>query len=128
MSVYPHYLAYYNPLLGGGAAAVRAIPVGEGAGLKEAAEWLNARPNAAGLSVVSHSFDVLKAVFVGGGEALRDRVPAGTDYVVLYNYQTQIGQSPSVLGVYGSRQPEHVVRLNGIEYARIYRGPRGERL
>ena len=42
--MFPHYLAYYNPLLGGAPAAARLIPVGEGEGLREAAEWLNLQP------------------------------------------------------------------------------------
>jgi hypothetical protein len=124
LSVFPHYLAYYNPLLGGGQAAVRAIPVGQGEGLVEAARWLNARPGAENLHVASDSFDVLKSTFVGGGETLRDRVSASTDYVVLYVYQTQIAHSPRVALEYSGHEPEYTVRLNGIEYARVYRGPR----
>jgi hypothetical protein len=126
-SVFPHYLAYYNPLAGGGAAAVRAIPVGEGEGLRDAASWLNARPRAGDLYVVSDSFDSLQATLLGSGETLRDRVPPSADYVVLYNYQTQIGHSPRVVGEYAGREPEHIVSLNGIEYARVYRGPRADR-
>jgi hypothetical protein len=123
LSVYPHYLAYYNPLAGGGAAAVRSIPVGEGEGLREVGEWLNAQPDLEQLEVISDSYDVLKAVYAGGGESLRDRVPPSADYVVLYVYQTQINHSPRVRADYASREPEHVVGLNGIEYARIFRGP-----
>ena len=123
LSVFPHYLVYYNPLLGGGSTAVKAIPVGEGEGLAEVARWLNAQTGASGLSVVSDSFDVLQATFVGSGETLRDRVPASADYVVLYNYQTQIGHSPHVVAEYAQRTPEFTVGLNGIDYARVYRGP-----
>jgi hypothetical protein len=121
VAVFPHYLAYYNPLLGGGAGAARLIPVGEGEGLREAAAWLNAQPDAANLYVASDSFETLKASFVGGGETLRDRVPGGASFVVLYLYQTQIGHSPRVVSEYAGRQPAHVVTLRGIEYARIYR-------
>jgi len=43
---------------------------------------------------------------------------------VLYRFQIQIGHSPRVLDEYLNRRtPEHVVSINGIEYARIYRGP-----
>ena len=125
ISVYPHYLAYYNPLLGGGRSAVQAIPVGEGEGLREAATWLNAQPNAANLYVASDSFETLKANFVGGGETLRERVPGAAHFLVLYLYQTQIEHSPRVLAEYSERRPEYVVRLNGIDYARIYRVERG---
>ena len=42
---------------------------------------------------------------------------------MLYNYQTQIGHSPQVVADYGQRTPAFTVRLNGIDYARVYRGP-----
>jgi hypothetical protein len=123
-ATYPYYLSYYNPLLGGGPAAQRTVMVGNGEGLEQVADWLNSRPNAADLWVVSHSFDILQALIVGSGEALRDRVPSNADYVVLYRFQIQIGHSPRVLDEYLNRRtPEHVVWINGIEYARIYRGP-----
>ena len=121
---YPYYLSYYSPLLGGGPVAERTVMVGNGEGLDQVAAWLNARPNAADLWVVSHSFDILQALFVGSGEPLRDRVPSNADYVVLYRFQTQVEHNPRVLDEYLSRRtPEYVVWINGIEYARIYRGP-----
>ena len=83
--------------------------------------------DATDLTVVSDSFDALKANFVGGGEALRDRVPPATDFVVLYVYQNQIGHSPQVTAEYAAQTPAFVVRLNGLDYVRIYDGPRGRR-
>ena len=98
--------------------------VGNGEGLDQVAAWLNARPDAADLWVISHSFDILQARIVGSGESLRDRVPSNADYVVLYRFQMQIEHSPRVLQEYLTRRtPEYVVWINGIEYARIYRGP-----
>jgi 4-amino-4-deoxy-L-arabinose transferase-like glycosyltransferase len=121
---HPHYLAYFNPLLGGGATAARLIPVGEGEGLREVGLWLNQQPGAEALRVVSHGYDVLKATYVGGGEPLRDRVPAAADFVVLYNYQTQIGHASGVVAEYRALEPVYVVTLQGLEYAWVYRGPR----
>ena len=121
---YPYYLSYYNPLLGGGTAAEQRVMVGNGEGLDRVAAWLNAQPRAEDQWIVSHSFDILQALIVGSGEPLRDRVPSNADFVVLYRFQTQIGQSPRVLDEYLNRHtPEHVVTIHGIEYARIYRGP-----
>jgi hypothetical protein len=119
--VFPHYLTYYNPLLGGGPAAARAILVGYGEGLVDAAQWLNRKPGAARLTVVSDSQDVLQGAFVGKAVALRDRIPEGADYLLLYHYQTQIRRWPAILDTYAQRRPNHVVRLSGIDYARIYR-------
>jgi hypothetical protein len=121
---YPYFLAYYSPLFGGGPVAQRTVMVGNGEGLDQVATWLNAQPGAADLWVVSHSFDILQALIVGSGESLRDRVPSNADYVVLYRFQIQIGHSPRVLDEYLNRRtPEHVVWINGVEYARIYKGP-----
>jgi 4-amino-4-deoxy-L-arabinose transferase-like glycosyltransferase len=123
-ATYPYFLAYYSPLLGGGPAAQRTVMVGNGEGLDQVAAWLNDQPGAADLWVVSHSFDILQALIVGSGESLRDRVPSNADYVVLYRFQIQIGHSPRVLDEYLNRRtPEHVVWINGVEYARIYQGP-----
>jgi hypothetical protein len=121
---HPYYLTYFNPLLGGGTTAARLIPVGEGEGLREVGQWLNQQPEAEALRVVSHSYDVLKATYVGGGEPLRDRVPSSADFVVLYNYQAQIGHAPQVVADYRALRPVFVVRLQGLEYAWVYPGPR----
>jgi hypothetical protein len=123
-ATYPYFLAYFNPLLGGGPAAQRTIMVGNGEGLDQVATWLNAQPNASDLWVISHSFDILQPLIVASGEPLRDRVPSNADYVVLYRFQIQIAHSPRVLDEYlNHRTPEHVVWINGVEYARIYKGP-----
>jgi hypothetical protein len=46
------------------------------------------------------------------------------DYVVPYVNTLQRGDEAFVLGPYlGSSTPEHVVQINGVEYARVYRGP-----
>jgi hypothetical protein len=123
VSVYPYPLAYYNPLLGGGAAAQRAVMVGNGEGLDQVAHWLNGRPNAENLRVAAHSYDILQALFVGSGERLDNRVPSDADYVVLYRFQMQIGQHPRVLAEYAGQEPELRVWIDGVEYARVYRGP-----
>ncbi len=120
---YPYYLAYYNPLLGGGTVAQRMVMVGNGEGLDQVARWLNGQPNAENLWVVSHSFDILQPLIVASGEPLRDRVPSRADYVVLYRFGIQIGHSPRVLAEYLPWEPELSVRIGGIEYARVYRGP-----
>jgi hypothetical protein len=119
--VFPHYLTYFNPLLGGGPAAARSILVGYGEGLVEAGRWLNQQPGAAQLTVVTDSRDVLQGVFVGQTVEVSNRFPENADYLVLYHYQTQIRRWPRVVDTYAQRRPDHVVRLNGVEYARIFR-------
>ncbi len=124
VGAYPYYLAYYNPLLGGTTGAAERVMVGYGEGLDQVADWLNARPNATSLWVGAHSFDILQPQIDGQGESLRDRVPSQADYIVLYRFQLQVGQSPRVIDQYlGRREPELVVRLNGLDYAYVYPGP-----
>jgi 4-amino-4-deoxy-L-arabinose transferase-like glycosyltransferase len=122
---YPYYLAYYNPILGGTTGAAERVMVGYGEGLDQVADWLNARPNATSVWVGAHSFDILQPQIDGQGESLRDRVPSQADYIVLYRFQLQVGQSPRVIDQYlGRRDPLLVVQINGLDYAYVYPGPR----
>jgi hypothetical protein len=125
----PYYLNYYNPLMGGGEKAPRVMMVGWGEGLDQAARYLNARPGAEELRVMSWYPDGSFS-YIFNGETVsaaaewqqtRDLV-FGSDYVVLYIHQWQ-RQLPfsEMLAYFQVRTPEHVIRINGIEYAQIYR-------
>jgi hypothetical protein len=116
---HPYYLAYYNPLLGGGAQAAQRLPVGWGEGMDQVARYLNQKPGAAELRVATPSVTLLAPLFQG--HTLRAREWEEADYMVLYVDDVQIRQPDVVTRFYGVREPEHVVRLYGIEYAWIYR-------
>ncbi len=123
LAVHPHALAYYNPLLGGGATAQRVILVGWGEGLAEVADYLNAQPRALGLPTVATSYHrVLQAHLEGSALPLeRARL---ADYVVPYVNTLQRGAEREALTPFlDAGRPELVVAINGIEYARVYRGP-----
>jgi 4-amino-4-deoxy-L-arabinose transferase-like glycosyltransferase len=127
VSVYPYYLAYYNPIIGGGPGAARAVMVGNGEGLDLAAAWLNARPGAGDLWVAGHSFDIMQGMYVGSGEPLRDRAPSQADYILLYGRRIQMRHwGPSLEAYLSQRQPAHTVTINGIDYVQIYPGPKLE--
>jgi 4-amino-4-deoxy-L-arabinose transferase-like glycosyltransferase len=127
ISVYPYYLAYFNPLLGGGASAVRSVMVGNGEGLDQAARWLNDQPDASNLWVAGHSYDILQGMYVGSGEPLRERVPSQADYILLYGRRIQMRRWGPLLEQYLiSREPVHSVTINGVEFVRIYSGPKLE--
>lgn len=123
MSVQPYPLAYYNPLLGGGAIADRLVLVGWGEGLDQVASWLNAQPRAIGEPTIATSYHrVLQAQLQGSAVPL-ERVRMA-DYVVPYVNTLQRGEDDDVLAPYLSGgPPEYAVRVNGIEYARVYKGP-----
>lgn len=125
---YPYHMTYFNPLLGGGPAAARTVMVGNGEGMDQVAAYFNRLPNPDQLWVASHSFDLLAARCRCDGEPLRERAPADADYLVVYGRRIQLRRWGASLEQYLlDREPIERVWINGIEMARIYRGPRLDR-
>jgi hypothetical protein len=123
---YPYYLNYYNPLLGGPRKAVDVMMVGWGEGLDQAASYLNQKPDAEAMRVISWSADGCFSYFFKGLAAAIDydtTIDAlqRADYVVLYvnQWQRQIPY-PEFLAFFEQFSPEYVIRIGGVEYARIY--------
>jgi len=116
---HPHYLAWYNPLLGGLQRAVRILPVGWGEGLEGAAAYLNAQPDAERLTVASAGVPGMAPKFQGRTLPLDPASLIEADYVVIYVSDRQGGPSP-VDGFINGTLPRHVVRLQGVEYAWVY--------
>jgi hypothetical protein len=116
-------LAYYNPLLGGGAVAERLILIGWGEGLDQVGAWIDAQPRPLGEPTVATSYHrVLQAQLQGSAVPL-ERVRMA-DYVVPYVNTLQRNGDFDVLGPYLTKAtPDHAVTINGIEYARVYTGP-----
>jgi hypothetical protein len=126
----PYFLSYYNPLLGGGARAPAVMMVGWGEGLDEVARYLNARPDAQNLQVMSwYSIGPLSYLFRGrlihldgSWSPTRTAELVKTDYVVLYVNQWQRRMiPPELLAALSDRPPERSITLGGVTYARIYR-------
>ncbi len=126
----PHYSTYFNPLLGGGPRAVELFTVGGGEGLDLAADYLNAKAGAEDLWALSFYPQVFKPYFVGHSQSLRygswSGLPVAADYVVITSAQVQRGLYPTTLDFFLPRQPEYTARINGIDYAWVYRVPRQE--
>jgi hypothetical protein len=124
ISVYPYPLAYYNPLLGGGAVAQRTVMVGNGEGLDQAANWLAAQPDAANLRVSAHSWDILAGLVSFDGEPLREGIPDDADYIVTYGRRIQMHRWGTSLERYlAANPPVYTVWINGIEYVHVHPGP-----
>ena len=129
LQTHPYYLSYYNPVLGGGEVAPQVMMVGWGEGLDQAARYLNAQPNAGDMQVMSWYPDGPFSYIFGGQtvhassewEPTREQI-LSSDFVVLYIHQWQ-RQLPfsEMLAYFSGRSPEHIIRLDGIEYAQIYR-------
>ncbi len=126
---FPYYFTYYNPLAGGGRAAVALIPVGWGEGLNEAAAYLNRLPEAESLRVTSWYSTTFEPFFKGQAiykledeKISRSPKPGlAADYVVFYVNQVQRElPSAGALQFFRARPPVHTVTLNGIDYAWIY--------
>jgi hypothetical protein len=126
---FPYYLSYYNPLLGGTPRASGVMMIGWGEGLDQAARYLNTKPHAERLRVSTWFWNGTFSYFFNG-ESIPGRFTpdsAGrtqwltSDYCVVYINQRQRGRLPDGLLKYlDSIPPVKVVRIQGIEYARIY--------
>jgi hypothetical protein len=127
---YPYFLTYYNPAFGGGWLAPRAMKVGWGEGLDQAAYYLNEQKDPVTARTAIWYIREFAPFYLG------ETLPLGesnegdgrswlmTDYVVFYIPQVQ-GNVPDEATVryFRSLEPEYVVRLKGIDYAWIYRTP-----
>ena len=126
----PYYLSYYNPLVGGGWTAQRVLMIGWGEGLDEAARYINQKPDSTQLRVASwyrHSFSCFFSgttqripIMATLGEKRLQRI-LGSDYAVIYIHQWQRESPKDLLDYLAQQTPEHTVRINGLEYARIYK-------
>jgi hypothetical protein len=115
-------LAYYNPLVGGGAAASRLILVGWGEGLDQVAAYLNAQEDASNLTAAVVYPDALDAQFVGNTVPLSAYDMA--DVAVRYVAADQRKLTPPALDTeLDQLRPEVEVVINGIRYAQVYRLP-----
>lgn len=123
--LHPHYLAYRNPFF---RSIAERRTMGWGEGLDLAAEYLNQKPNAEEILVLSYWEGQLGYKFRGevtGVERLAKETTGevGADYVVLY--RAMQGRAPErwetkVLAQFTDKTPEHVISLNGEEYVWIY--------
>jgi hypothetical protein len=123
LAVFPYYLSYYNPLLGGGPRAAKTLVVGWGEGIEQVTNYLNAKPDSDRLTISGFYPRVMMAQF--NGKVLPDKQydPAATDYIVLYINALQRDLASNLRQEARGRKAELIVRINGIEYARLYSVP-----
>ena len=126
MKTFPYFYNYYNPLLGGIERAKEVLVIGRGEGLDQAAEYLNTKPDVRKLKVFSWYNDGSFSYFFRGNSKPIDAFSSletikHADYVVLYFRQKQRQlPSPKFLAYFQNLTPEHVVTIDGIDYAWIY--------
>jgi hypothetical protein len=121
---HPYYLSYYNPALGGGAAAQRTLLIGWGEGMDQVGAWLRARPDIGYGPVLSALGRTLQPFVPVDVRDVEDygRLPA--NYAVVYLESVQRGANPEIYRALQGTVPLHRVVIHGIEYARIYQLPR----
>jgi 4-amino-4-deoxy-L-arabinose transferase-like glycosyltransferase len=129
VQTYPYYLSYYNPLLGGSQRAPQVMMIGWGEGIDQAARYLNTKPGAKRLKVMSWYPNGSFSYFFKGNTIhtmdeweQTEPLMLGSDYVVTYVHQWQRHLPfPEMLAELARQTPERVFYLNGIEYVRIYK-------
>jgi hypothetical protein len=126
LTYYPYYLTYFNPLMGGPSRATQTTLMGWGEGMELVAAYLNTKPQAENLYVAATPSQTLLPYFAGTGENFyTNDIAFRADYVVLYLAQMQrLAPSPEIVGYFQAQQPEKIITIKGIPYAKIYPGPR----
>jgi 4-amino-4-deoxy-L-arabinose transferase-like glycosyltransferase len=123
-------MGYYNPLLGGGAAAQRALLVGWGEGMEQVGAWLSARPDLRRGTVLTWMAPTL-APFVpqdvrletfSAGALTRRNPPA--NYAVLYVRGAQRDEAGGLEATIRRSPALYTLTRDGITYATIHQLPR----
>lgn len=121
-SVQPYPLSFFNPLLGGIGTARQAMIVGWGEGTDQVAAYLDQQPDASEIVVVSLYNDLIQPKFAG--TAVPPWEWQRADYLADYVNMDQRNLVPGPLQrLVREEQPVFVARINGLEYARVYRIP-----
>ena len=127
----PTYTTAYNPLVGGLHTAKQVMLVGWGEGLEEAAQFLNARPNAEKQRTASwYGHNVFQPFYRGksyatfyGINSANDAYAADIDYIVTYINQIQRNLLDESIRSQLS-QPLMVSQKNSVVMASVYAWPK----
>ncbi len=131
LGFYPYYITYYDPVLEALQPGIQNPALrntGYGVGLDEAAAYLDTKPGASGLTVMSaNGLGSFSYYFSGRTVPMNDLVLSDpqvvaylkdTQYVVMdYYNQRRRHHMTGLVGI----KPEKSIWLNGIEFLRIYR-------
>ncbi len=121
---HPYYLSYYNPLLGGGAAAQQALLIGWGEGMDQVGAYLSSRPDIGDGQVLSALPRTLRPFVPVPVEDVIDLGKTTANYVVVYRESIQRGASPEIYAAIRQTLPLHRITIHGIDYAEIYQLPK----
>lgn len=131
---YPYYFTYTDPLVQALQPGTQDPAAGYGEGLEQAAAYLAAKPNSKRLTVTSHmGIGPFSYYFPGTSHPLayqsqnylNERSTSWlreSDYLVIYDIQQRQTNIPAkLLAALDGVTPEHIIRVNGLHYASIYK-------
>lgn len=113
---FPYYISFYNPLFGGTKVAEKIIIVGNGEGLDETARWLNQKPDAETLNVLSWYAPIFSSYFKGNVITTVTQA----DFVITYINQIQRNYDAEWIDYLKEKKPVYVFKLHGLEYVKVY--------
>ena len=121
---HPYYLSYYNPLLGGGARAQRALLIGWGEGMDQVGAYLRGRPDIDQGPVLSALGATLRPFVPVPVKDVTDLGNGSANYAVVYRESIQRAANPAIYAAIQQTVPLHRVTIHGIDYAWIYQLPK----
>ena len=121
---HPYALAYYNPLFGGSATAVKTILVGWGEGLDLASQFIRSQAGPCDVAMMSY-FDSVTSAYTPCDHVypMQDSLQGLVDesYIITYITQLQRGIFSNLTAELADQVPAYVAHIHGIDYADVYR-------
>ncbi len=124
LTYHPHYLSYYNPLLGGGAAAQRNLLIGWGEGMGQIGAYLRTRPDLEYGPVLTALPRTLRPFVPVPVKNVHELDQDTQNYAVVYLESLQRGAHPDIYAQIRQTVPLATITLHGIDYAQIHQLPR----
>jgi hypothetical protein len=121
---HPYYLSYYNPLLGGGPVAQRALLIGWGEGMDQAGAWISARPDVDYGPVLTALEPTLAPFVPVPVKSVTELDRDSQNYAVVYLESQQRGANAAIYERIRRTLPLARIRIHGIEYATIHQLPK----
>lgn len=115
----PYYHSYFNPVtIGGPTHATEILLVGWGEGNDLAAKHLNNKPDPENL-IVACQYNGFAEYFKG--KSVNMKSASSADYIVFYVSMVQRHKDWELWNQFKNKEPEKIIKINGIEYCWIYR-------
>ncbi len=126
LAYYPHYLSYYNPLLGGGAVAQNMVLIGWGEGMERVGAYLRERPDVGYGPILAADTRLLEPFVPVPVKHIGELDEGTQNYAVLDLPSMQRGLYSETVADIQQRVPMPIQRItmHGITYAWVYQLPK----